>query len=209
MRARISDRFTELHAQRQEAEAKLAAALEAALPTAARPAILDKIPYAGDVVLPDPPPALKTRLFAALDVTVLWNKLANQATVRVVISDATLQAIPGILNPGQDGYNPGQDGYHDTAATPADSPLTRPALPRPIAQSACAGCGAARNRNSPSGQPLRTSSSGRLVRRPGWPCRLVPVRCTSSRPGAACPRRRSGAGRTRPASRSIPCPGPG
>jgi site-specific DNA recombinase len=125
MRARIRERFTQLHTQRTEAEAKLAT-LEAATPTAMDPALLDEIPYAGDV-LPGLPLALKTRLLAAFDITVLWNKPGNQVTVRAVITDATLQALPDILDPGQ-------DGYHDTAAAPADSPLTRTPLLVSIAQ---------------------------------------------------------------------------
>ena len=56
----------------------------------------------------------------------MWNKPGNQVTVRAVITDATLQALPDILNPGQ-------DGYHDTA--PADSPLTRTPLSVSLAQS--------------------------------------------------------------------------
>ena len=127
MRARISDRFTELHTQRQDAEAKLAA-LQAATPTAMDPALLDEIPYAGDILL-DLPLALKARLLAAFDITVVWNKPGNQVTVRAVITDATLQALPDILDPSQ-------DGYHDTAATaPADSPLTQTPLQVSIAQS--------------------------------------------------------------------------
>jgi site-specific DNA recombinase len=127
MRARISDRFTELHTQRQDAEAKLAA-LQAAVPIAMDPALLDEIPYAGDILL-DLSLPLKARLLAAFDITVVWNKPGNQVTVRAVITDATLQALPDILDPGQ-------DGYHDTAATPADSPLTRTPLSVSIAQSA-------------------------------------------------------------------------
>jgi len=130
MRARISDRFTELHAQRQQAEAKLAA-LQAATPTAMDPTLLDEIPYADDI-LPDLPPALKTRLFDAFDITVVWNKPDNQATVRAVLTDATLRAVLDIL----DILDPSQDGYHDTAAPAAiDSPSTRTPLLVSIAQS--------------------------------------------------------------------------
>jgi hypothetical protein len=40
----------------------------------------------------------------------LWNKPGSQATVRAEITETTLQAVPGILNPGQDGYdNTGTD----------------------------------------------------------------------------------------------------
>ena len=59
---------------------------------------------AGDI-LPGLPPALKTRLFEAFDLQILWNKPGRQATVHAEITDATLQALPGILNPGQDGYD--------------------------------------------------------------------------------------------------------
>ena len=110
MRARIRERFAQLHAERTTAETLLAA-LAAATPRAADPAILGEVPYAGDIV-PGMPSALKARLFAAFDITILWNKTAGQATVTAVITDATLQALPGILDPYQ-------DGYHDTAAAPA------------------------------------------------------------------------------------------
>ena len=62
--------------------------------------------------MPQLTPVLKARLLAAFDVTILWNKTGGQATVTAVITDATLRALPAILDPGQ-------DGYHDTAATPA------------------------------------------------------------------------------------------
>jgi hypothetical protein len=107
MRARINQRFTELHAERTAAEDKLAA-LECQQPKAADPAILDEIPYLGDI-LPDLPPALKARLFAAFDLAILWNKEDCQATVTVTITDDTLAALPEVLDPGQ-------PGYHDTAA---------------------------------------------------------------------------------------------
>jgi hypothetical protein len=87
-------------------------------------AILDEIPYAGDV-LPDLRATLKARLFAAFDLAILWNKPDNQATIIIEITDTTLQALPSILGPGQDG--------HDTAL--ADSPLIQPALAGPNARS--------------------------------------------------------------------------
>jgi hypothetical protein len=77
-------------------------------PKAADPAILDEIPYAGDII-PARPPALKARLFAASDLNILWNKQDWQATVTV--TDDTLAALPEILDPDQ-------PGYHDTAAAP-------------------------------------------------------------------------------------------
>ena len=99
MRARIRDRFTELHTQRQQAETRLAA-LASATPKAADPALLDELPYLAGIiaVLPN---RLKARLFAAFDLTVLWNKSSGQATVSVEITDATLKALPAILNPAK------------------------------------------------------------------------------------------------------------
>ena len=114
MRARITARFAELHADREQAQAQLDT-LAAATPQAADPALLDELPLAGDI-LPGLPPDLKARLFDAFDLQILWNKPGGQATVFAEITDATLRALPAILNPGQDGYD-------DTAETPAS---TRP-----------------------------------------------------------------------------------
>ncbi len=107
MRARINQRFTELHAERTAAEAKLTA-LTSERPRGADPAILEEVPLAGDI-LPYLPPALKARLFAVTDLSIVWSKDKNQATVTAVITDATLAALPEILDPDQ-------PGYHDTAA---------------------------------------------------------------------------------------------
>ena len=49
MRARIRDRFAELHQQRTEAETRLAA-ITAARPKAADPDILDELPYCEDIL---------------------------------------------------------------------------------------------------------------------------------------------------------------
>jgi hypothetical protein len=68
-------------------------------------------------VLPGLPPALKARLLDAFDIQILWNKPGRQATVHAEITDATLRALPAILNPGQDGYD-------DTSEQPSDDPET-------------------------------------------------------------------------------------
>jgi len=124
MRARINERFAQLHTQRTTAENQLAA-LNAEQPRAADPAILEEIPYAGDI-LPALPPDLKARLFAVFDLSILWNKPMAQATVTVTITDATLTALPEILNPRQDGYD-------DTASPDRDEPTT-PAAVRHLAR---------------------------------------------------------------------------
>jgi hypothetical protein len=103
MRARIRDRFAELHAQRTQAETELSRLTQASAPRAANPALLDELPYLGDT-LPGLPSAVKARLFAAVDRSILWNKSGRQATVTATITDDTLAAI----------LDPSQDGYHDT-----------------------------------------------------------------------------------------------
>lgn len=52
------------------------------------------------------------RLFEAFDLAIVWSKEKGHATVAVTITDATLAALPEILNPSQ-------PGYHDTAQTPS------------------------------------------------------------------------------------------
>jgi hypothetical protein len=103
--------------RRSDAETELAR-LTAATPRAVDPALLDELPYL-DVILPTMPPALKASLFAALDLTILWNKTDGQATVTATITDATLAALPLTL---------GQDGYHDTADPDNIGHLSRPTL---------------------------------------------------------------------------------
>jgi hypothetical protein len=95
IRARINERFAALHAERTAAEAKLTA-IASAKPKAADPAILDKIPYAGDLI-----PACSPRS----TWPSLWNKEDWQATVTVTITDDTLAALPEILDPAQPGYH--------------------------------------------------------------------------------------------------------
>ena len=112
MRARIRARFAHLHHEREHLETQLQA-LAKTVPAAADPALLDELPVLGDI-LPTLPPALKARLFAAFDLEILWNKPGGQATVFAEITENTLQAIPGIIDPGQ-------DGYHDTSTSPDET----------------------------------------------------------------------------------------
>jgi hypothetical protein len=103
MRGRIRARFTELHSERERLEAQLAA-LAQVTPQAADLTMLDELPMPGDIV-PGLPPVLKARLFQAFDLHILWNKPGQQATVHAEITDATLRALPAILDPSRDGYD--------------------------------------------------------------------------------------------------------
>ena len=114
MRARIRARFADLHHEREQLETQLAN-LAKTTPAATDPALLDELPLLGDI-LPGLPPALKARLLAAFGIEILWNKPGQQVTVFAEITDSTLQAIPGITDPSQ-------DGYHDTSPqTSNDTP---------------------------------------------------------------------------------------
>jgi hypothetical protein len=115
-RARIRARFAELHEERERLETQLNTPARTT-PAAADTSLLDRLPLAGNV-LPRLSPRLKARLFQVFDIPVLWNKPARQATVTAEITDSTLQAIPGITDPGQ-------DGYHDTSPqTSNDAPVS-------------------------------------------------------------------------------------
>jgi hypothetical protein len=114
MRARIRARFADLHHEREQLETQLVA-LAKTTPHAADPALLDQLPALGDI-LPGLPPALKARLFAAFDLEILWNKPGQQATVHAEITEATLAALPAIVDPGQ-------DGYHDTSTQTSSNDL--------------------------------------------------------------------------------------
>jgi hypothetical protein len=119
-------RFAELHADREQAEARLAAQ-GAVTPKAADAALLEELPLAGDI-LPGLPAELKSRLFDAFDLQILWNKPGRQAIVFAEITDATLNALPGILNPAQDGYD------DTTELSPGKSAVVEDLFESPIAE---------------------------------------------------------------------------
>jgi hypothetical protein len=112
LQARIRARFADLHHEREQIETQLAN-LARTTPVATDPALLDELPLLGDI-LPDLPPALKARLLATFGIEILWNKPGQQVTVFAEITDSTLQAIPGITDPGQDGYNDTSTSTEDT-----------------------------------------------------------------------------------------------
>jgi hypothetical protein len=119
-RARIRARFAELHEERELLEAQLKA-LAKTTPAAADTALLDQLPLAGDI-LPRLPPRLKAKLFAAFDLSILWNKPGQQVTVRAEISDATLQAITAILDASQDSSDDTHTGQPDPIGNLAHTP---------------------------------------------------------------------------------------
>ena len=101
MRARIRARFADLHHEREQLETQLAA-LAKTTPAATDPALLRRTPAPGRHPA-RPAPALKARLLAAFGIEILWNKPGQQVTVFAEITENTLQAIPSLTDPGQDG----------------------------------------------------------------------------------------------------------
>jgi hypothetical protein len=119
-RTRIRARFAELHRERDQLETQLKT-LAKTTPAAADTSLLDRLPLAGDV-LPHLSPRLKARLFQVFDITVLWNKPTRQATVTAEITEATLQALDSILDPGQDGYHDTDDDQPEPMGHLANTP---------------------------------------------------------------------------------------
>ncbi len=166
-------RFAELHAEREQIETQLKT-LAMTVPAPADPALLDQLPLAGDV-LPRLPPRLRTLLFQAFDLEVLWNKADRQATVHAEITEATLRVLPAILDPGQDGYHDTDPGEPAPVEDLFDTPISGPVLHR-----------AGRRRSGARGRP----GAGRCGRgRRPWSAR---------RPGGPGPRRGRARGRARP-----------
>ena len=104
--------------------------LAATTPKAADPTLLEELPLAGDI-LPSLPPDLKARLFDAFDLQILWNKPGGQATVFAEITEATLRALPGILDPGRDGYDDTAEGTHREPAVVEDL-FEAPMMPKTL-----------------------------------------------------------------------------
>jgi hypothetical protein len=135
-RARIRARFAELHEERELLEAQLTA-LAKTTPAAADTGLLDQLPLAGDI-LPRLPPRLKAKLFAAFDLSILWNKPGQQVTVRAEISQATLEAVTAILDASQDGYDDTHPGQSEPMGDLANTPRAI-TVPQPLSWAARVG----------------------------------------------------------------------
>jgi hypothetical protein len=77
------------------------------------------------------PPRLKARLFAAFDISVLWNKPGKQATVHAEITQTTLRSVPGLLDPTQDGYHDTDPGQPESIWD-LDNPPRSGTVPPPL-----------------------------------------------------------------------------
>lgn len=106
MRARIPDRFAELHHEREQAQAQLDI-FQAATPKAAEPALLDELP-SPKTSCPTRKPACSTRSTCRSYGT----SPAAKPPLRRDHRDHPAPP-PGLLDPGHDGYD-------DTADIPAE-----------------------------------------------------------------------------------------
>ena len=100
-------------------------------PKAADPTLLDELPLAGDI-LPGLPPQLKADCSRPSTCRSCGTSPAGQATVFAEITDATLQALPGILDPGRDGYDDTAEDVHGEAAAVEhlfEAPIVHQILP--------------------------------------------------------------------------------
>jgi hypothetical protein len=112
-RARIRQRFTDLHTERETIDQQLAA-LEADTTPASDPRLIDLLPeIAGN--LADLPAEIQAELFAAFDIHILWNPPMRQATFNATITDTTPGIITALLTRAD------QDGPAATAAHPGSS----------------------------------------------------------------------------------------
>jgi site-specific DNA recombinase len=107
-RARIRERFTQLHDQRTAAETQLAS-LQGADEPVSDPALLDELPYLPGILRYAPEPLIE-RLLAALDVQCLYRKNLDQVTIWAAITDTTPRTLAALL------ADPRTD--NDTATTP-------------------------------------------------------------------------------------------
>jgi hypothetical protein len=103
-RARIRERFTTIYNDRTAAENQLAAlqatalqatALQATAPQATDPALLDDIPALAGL-FSQAPDHIKTALYDALDIQILYRAEQNQATIWATLTDATPQTLTAL-----------------------------------------------------------------------------------------------------------------
>jgi hypothetical protein len=120
MRARCYERFAELHAERETAEAKLAA-LDEARARDDDPALLDDIPLLASTIDLQPE-HIQAALYQAFDIQALYKDDMHQVTIFATITTSTPQAVAAIL--ARTGHDPA-----NLTPSPRPPPPDRPARP--------------------------------------------------------------------------------
>ncbi len=119
MRARCYERFTELHAERQDIETQIAG-IDTTPARDDHAELLDAIPLlTGN--LSRLPERIQAALYQAFDIQLLYRKDMHQVTIWTTITDSTPHAVAAII----------ADAGHDPAPAPA-SPAVYPLAQRPI-----------------------------------------------------------------------------
>jgi site-specific DNA recombinase len=118
LRHRAREIFKDLYTERENLTAQIAE-LTAAPAGENDPALLDEIPRAASLLL-QAPDTIRERLYAALDLQVLYRADKNQATIWVTLTENTPQLITALIN----------DTRTDTD-TGWTTTLTHPATPHP------------------------------------------------------------------------------
>jgi site-specific DNA recombinase len=123
LRQRILARFTELEDERTQITKQLTD-LDKTAPQAGDPALLDALPYLGDI-LAAAPPRLQQQLFQAFDLQVLYKK--NMHQVSITITDSTPRALTAIIS--NTTGSPGNAATPDPAPTASSDLVEAPITP--------------------------------------------------------------------------------
>jgi site-specific DNA recombinase len=118
LRTRHLQRFTELEAERDDINSKLASLAKQAIQTGGGdPALLDRLPMLGDL-LGQAPDRIKQKLFDALDIQALYSKTHNQVTLWATITPSTPAALASIIARSETPDPATQDHPSDLASQP-------------------------------------------------------------------------------------------
>jgi site-specific DNA recombinase len=136
-RQRLRGRFTELYTERTSLQAQLDTLTTSPDEPASDPALLDELPYLGDIVT-NAPATLIERLLAIFDLNAVYNRDKHQLTIHATITGATPQAIRDLLLDPRADHNQqapdpapiGQDQVSHPAGPTGSPPRTMPARMR-------------------------------------------------------------------------------
>jgi hypothetical protein len=103
-RQRLRARFTELYGQRTTLQGQLDTLTTASDELVSDPALLDELPYLGDIVT-NAPEVLIEKLLAIFDLSAVYNRDKHQLTIHATITSATPQALRDLLTDPRADHN--------------------------------------------------------------------------------------------------------
>ena len=130
-RQRLRGRFTELFTERTSLQKQLDTLTTPSDEPASDPALLDELPFLGDIIT-NAPAGLIERLLAIFDLSAVYNRDKHQLTIHATITSATPQAIRDLLLDPRADHNQqvsdpaptGQDQVSHPAGPTGSSPRT-------------------------------------------------------------------------------------